>query len=139
MNRVLTLISLLTLACNCHAAERRELLLHVPASSALANPNSVEGSTFDDAPEARLQQHLQAAALSLDTSTPAPAPVDFRANARELLNKVSIGSWRMENGAVVRLTGDRLRLSYGEKYRVNLVVRPFKDEDTVSLTVHHSF
>lgn len=122
MKILLTVLSLLSLACPCRAAE---LLLQLPRS---VSPVSL-AATPDLA--ARLQ-------LQVESTSPEETPSRNLA-ARELLSSVSLGTWQMDNGAVVRLTGDRVRFSYGSTYRVNLVLRPFKDNDTVALTINRSF
>lgn len=124
MKILLTVLSLLSLACPCRAAE---LLLQLPRSTSIASLNPTPDLTT------RLQLQLQP-----QPESPAPEEVvNPRQAARELLSRVSLGTWQLDNGTVVRLTGDRLRLSYGSTYRVNLVVRPFKDD--IALTINHNF
>lgn len=132
MKYIISLLGFFGCSCACLAAGQTELVVDIPAAvSSVSNPAGADPLSWI---------HMEAS-----VSTSSNAPVDdnrrmaSRISARELLNKVSIGAWKWENGTSLRLSGDRFRLSYGDTYRVNFTVRPFRNTDTVALTVHRNF
>lgn len=132
MKYIFSLLGFFGCTCACLAADQTELVVDIPAAvSSASNPAGAAPLSWI---------HMEAS-----VSTSSNAPVDnsrrtsSRMSARELLNKVSVGAWKWENGTSLRLSGDRFRLSYGDIYRINFTVRPFKNTDTVALTVNRNF
>lgn len=132
MKYIISLLGFFGCSWACLAAGQTELVVDIPAAvSSVSQPAGTNPLSW---------MHMEASLSSIGN-----APVDSnpqaktRVSARELLNKVSIGAWKWDNGTALRLSGDRFRLSYGDTYRVNFTVRPFKSTDTVALTVHRNF
>lgn len=135
MKTIVSILGVCTVCCafNAMAGDRDELVIDIPAALSANTSSSEQNPNLD-----WIRMDASAASvLEFDDQQPRP---QHKTTTRELLNKVSIGAWTWENGTALRLSGDRIRVSYGEKMRVNFTLRPFrKNEDMVSLTVNRSF
>lgn len=132
MRNLTTLAGLIALGLACTAqaakpAKPRPLIIDVP--SALA-----------DAPSDSVLLASARPTLTIAPGAPEPdEPPAARFSPKEFLNHVKLGTWKWDNGTALQLTGDRFKLSYGEKTRFNLTLRPFKDDGTINFTINRGF
>lgn len=52
---------------------------------------------------------------------------------------ISLGKWRWANGVQLNVSGDRIKVMYGEKMHINLSLQPLKNEGTISLSISSNF
>lgn len=52
---------------------------------------------------------------------------------------ISLGKWRWANGVQLNVSGDRIKVMYGEKMNINLSLQPLKNEGTISLSISSNF
>lgn len=134
MNHIKYILGIIVFSCSCCALAQQDEELVIDITGALAVRPAGTQQNMNGAPE-WIYMEATNTAIDLNASEAKPQYI----SPRELLNKISIGTWKWENGAALRLSGDRLRMYYGEKTRFNLTVRPFKDEDTIRLTINRNF